>query len=551
MAVESTLLVTVPIEGLLPELQRQLAGARHGSEWDEAALNRIVRHEFDFLGPFTHARVESRDEPGERTDFLILTFRAPEGRDLAKAEQTFQSATIRADRGDARGAQAALRALVAAFPEVAKYRRALGQAHLVLGALELAEDEFLRCLALDPHDADALTLLGNLYYQRGDVEKAIPLYERSLALQPNVYALSNLGGSLAKVGRLPDAIGTLQRAVALDPSYPNAWYGLGLALSEQHDPSHLPEAIRAVDRALEVSAGRREAQQVFEGSQSLVVQLSSAKAAHDVDDAHAQLVTALAVEAESEGMPVRLESEPLHGIDAKIEYGWVHQRPYHRIITSPRPSPSREHHAFHELEHLKLANAARHARRNRWFASSPETMEHATRALGKDLGRVAARGLPKEALASYTQSMIGGLVQQLYNFPIDLLIETRLREAHPDLTELFFSSIYQQLELSARIAQDKAMAEMTPKAVFRANTAMNGAFALWFSEEYPHRTTLAGRFQRTDSWGLSKRLLSMWRHDAASWAPGAELDWVDEWASLLGLTGWYRWVDGNPTDASA
>jgi hypothetical protein len=74
---------------------------------------------------------------------------------------------------------------------------------------------------------------------------------------------------------------------------------------------------------------------------------------------------------------------------------------------------------------------------------------------------------------------------------------------------------------------------------------MNGAFVLWFDAHYPERTDCVVRFSRTDVWPLAKRLYRVWTERAAVWTPGDELEWVDEWASLLGAKDWYQWVDGN------
>ena len=37
---------------------------------------------------------------------------------------------------------------------------------------------------------------------------------------------------------------------------------------------------------------------------------------------------------------------------------------------------------------------------------------------------------------------------------------------------------------------------------------------------------------------------TLWQAAAAQWQPGAELDWVDQWAAVLGLEGWYTWQAG-------
>jgi hypothetical protein len=144
-------------------------------------------------------------------------------------------------------------------------------------------------------------------------------------------------------------------------------------------------------------------------------------------------------------------------------------------------------------------------------------------------------------VATFTDSAFDGLLQQLYNFPVDFLIERRILEAHPELRELVYNSVRRQLETAVRIAEDRQIADLTPKVIFRANTAMNGAFALWLEDTFPRRTEFVQRFQRTQPWTLAKQLYHMWKQDAAVWSPGAEYDWVDSWASMLRLKEWYLW----------
>ena len=199
---DSRAYVFTPLSHLLPPVQQALEEARQPDGWDEQRLNQIIRHEFGFLGPFTAARIE-RGVPSRPPDeeVLVIEFSPPAGRDLVAAERRFGKATTRAQRGEVRQVLEDLKQLVADFPEVAKYHRALGQAHLVLEEHGDAEGELLSSLALDPRDPDALTLLGNLYTKSKAPAKAIPLYERSLQIQRNVYALTNLGAALAETGR--------------------------------------------------------------------------------------------------------------------------------------------------------------------------------------------------------------------------------------------------------------------------------------------------------------------------------------------------------------
>lgn len=581
--------LVLPLRDLLPHVRSLLSEARTPDGWDQARVAAVVAREFDFLGPFIEARVA---RAGELTDvegaaatvmqaasgssssdddefFLVLAFAPPAERDPGAAERTFQRATAQAERGEVKAARRELTRIVSEFPEVAKYHRALGQAHLVLGDFEEAEDEFLRALRLDPRDPDTLTLLGNLYTKRGRPADAIPLYERSLAVARNVFALTNLGAALAETDQAARALAVFREAVAEDAQYPNAWFGLALTVTRLQDLSLVREAVDALDHALAAARERRRAPDVWDNARGLLDSLAVIQAKEEVPAA-AALVRQTLVEHETaagvrDRLPVQLEEAPVQeigGVLAKIEFGWVHRRPYHRLIVGtggargpdgraagPASPPEREHFILHELEHLALATAARDAGTNRWFSSTAEGRAKAARVTAGDVKRLVKQGLPESALGDMVTSATAGLLGQLFNFPIDLLIESRLLERYPEIRELVFFSVRRQLETGARIAEDAQIKRITPGVIWRANTAMNGAMALWLEERFPRRTELTARFQKAspDAWSLAKRLYAAWGADAATWEPGAEYQWVDRWGAMLGLQGWYEWIDGNPS----
>lgn len=538
-------LFVVRLSDLLPAFRAQLEEARTASGWDKVRLHSAIDRTFGFLGAFTDVRIE-RDPQLEFGEILSLEFNPPSNRDVAAAERLFQKTARQAESGRVREALPNLQRLVEEFPEVAKYHRSLGQAYLVLKDFDRAEDSMLRSLSLDPADPDALTLLGNLYTKRKQPAAAIPLYQRSIALQRNVYALNNLGAAYAEIGESDRAVATLREAAQVDPKYPNTWFGLGLALSRQQRLDVMPEAIKALDTCLQVIEQRVRSPEVWDAARGLQDGLIKIQASEEVGLAEKAVRRTLAdIVAEGE-KEVRIEEQALHGLLAKLESGWVHRRPYHRLLVTRGARPEREHHILHELEHLSLIQSAREAQTNRWFVSTAASRSTALRSMAPEIARIERSGIPHDTLIEMTNKSLEGLLGQLFNFPIDLLIETRLHGRHPELRELFFQSLKSQLEVSASIAHYKDLMVATPKQIFRANTAMNGAQALWFEERYPHRTDLVAQFQKTDAWPIARRLYTAWTVDEKSWTPGLEYGWIDNWAEILGLRDWYTWTSGNP-----
>lgn len=537
--------MVVRVGDLQPAFQESVLEAYVDGRWDSSRLEKAVSHEFAFIGPWVSASVTEGDPGVPQNAQITLTFTPPTQRDFNKAEIGFAKATRRADRGDVKGALEELTRLVLTLPEVAKYWTALGQAHLVLENWENSEDALLRSVAIDPLDADSLTLLGNLYVRRGREDRAIELYRRSIQLDQNVYAMTNIGAILANAGQPTEALRVFREAVALDSTYANAWYGLGLTLANQRDVADLPEALDALDRALAIIGERSTAPELWDSSQGLLRQLLSIAAREECSRSEAMLDAVSRGVSSLNGLPVRVEKVSLSGILAKIELGWVHQRHYHRVLVSNHAGIERVHQIRHELEHARLATLARNARVNRWFALSDEAYALARRALLGDLARLGKRGLSELEQEELGRRWIDGVNSQLYNCPIDLLIESTLLREHPDFRELWFYALERQLRIALNIAEDRFIERSTSRIIYKASTSMNGAFAIWFEEHFPRRTDIASRFKRTDTFSTSKRLYESWRVSALNWKPGSEFEWVDAWANILGLKGWYVWTDGN------
>jgi len=115
----------------------------------------------------------------------------------------------------------------------------LGTAYDKLDRFDEVVREMEQALELDPDHADALNYLGYSYADRGiHVEKAVSLTQRAVALKPhNGYYVDSLGWALYKIGRIEEALETMQRAVLLVSDDPVIYEHLGeiLLLKEERD----------------------------------------------------------------------------------------------------------------------------------------------------------------------------------------------------------------------------------------------------------------------------------------------------------------------------
>ncbi len=145
-----------------------------------------------------------------------------------------------------------------------------------------AEAAYQAALDVQPNLLDALLALGRLKRTRLACDEAIALYERAEKVRPTfdgVYGLafclaysqddagavtryqqavkrdptaavawSGLGAALVKVGRTPEGIDALKRAVALEPRMSEPWYMLGMAYRGLGDAVRSKEAFTKAEQ---------------------------------------------------------------------------------------------------------------------------------------------------------------------------------------------------------------------------------------------------------------------------------------------------------------
>ena len=124
---------------------------------------------------------------------------------------------------------------------------AIAVQHHQAGRLHQAEQVYRQILQADPHQADALHLLGVLANQTGHHEAAIELIRQAIAINPLVAPFhNNLGLACRAAGKLGEAIGCYQQALQLRPDYPEAIYNHSLALKDQGKLDEAIDGYRAV-----------------------------------------------------------------------------------------------------------------------------------------------------------------------------------------------------------------------------------------------------------------------------------------------------------------
>jgi predicted O-linked N-acetylglucosamine transferase (SPINDLY family) len=128
--------------------------------------------------------------------------------------------------------------------------------HHQRGQLGQAEAIYRQILAVQPHHADALQLLGLIAIQSGRNDVGAELIRKAIDLAPNIPAYHcNLGIALAGAGRLDESIDAYRSAIQLNPEYAEAYTNLGNAHRNQ---GRFLEAETEYRRALALGSDRWE-----------------------------------------------------------------------------------------------------------------------------------------------------------------------------------------------------------------------------------------------------------------------------------------------------
>lgn len=105
-----------------------------------------------------------------------------------------------------------------------------GRFHWRRGELELAEESFRNVVEVTPDNFHGFSDLGGILLQAGKTEEARAAFERSLAIQPNLPALANLGTLAYREDDFETATKHYRAALAISDTNHRLWGNLGGAL---------------------------------------------------------------------------------------------------------------------------------------------------------------------------------------------------------------------------------------------------------------------------------------------------------------------------------
>ncbi|MGC8765528.1 MAG: tetratricopeptide repeat protein [Brevinematia bacterium] len=114
-------------------------------------------------------------------------------------------------------------------------RRRLAEIYMKFNQLEEAQKEYIILSKIEPHNAEYLYQIGNIFYLRGMREQAISYLDKAMKSGKNsadVYFL--MGKIYYEVSRPNEALAILTNCVKLDPKHSEAHYYIGLILKSMN-----------------------------------------------------------------------------------------------------------------------------------------------------------------------------------------------------------------------------------------------------------------------------------------------------------------------------
>ena len=492
-----------------------------------------LREIYGYLGPDLTVEVTG--------DTVTLTLPEPHPFAQGEADRQTKRAQRAAEKGNYAAAIGAYEEVLRVLPAQSQVRRDLAMAHMETDNAAAARTEVVRALRLNPEDPWAYLLLGNIALRFGDDRtRALSYFRRAYRLAPDdLYILNSYGALCGREGDLAEAETLFERALTLDPGFPNARHGLALVYDRQGRSQDAEAQLRELFSRPRSSDIRAEP--VYAQGSDLYLKIQ-----HDLAQANFTLfMDRLRGESEdlgrATGYPIRWQEMPKLEVAARAELAWMHGRSEHIVRYRTTDEAILPHRIAHELEHIRLIYEARTTDRNRLFASTPATLEHARRLVGQDRRKLRAQGLPETAIDQYLEMVTRGLTSQVFNNPLDMVIETRVRQRYDYLYPSQFVSLHDTQGEALQALVDRSIREQAPQVIWEANVTMNVAFALFTDGLFAGFTDYAAPYRTERQFNQGRKLFQLWQKRAPTLRSGDEYDLVDAFASILGLRDWFVW----------
>ncbi|MCX5870522.1 MAG: tetratricopeptide repeat protein [Deltaproteobacteria bacterium] len=420
---------------------------------------RLIKESYGFLSSSLDVSI--------RDGLAVIELKEERSARANNVQKTFQKGIREAQQGDYRKAIKTFTKVLEIIPNHVDARRNLAMAHLELGNVAKAKEHLEECLKLDPANAWSFVLLGNIYAKH---ERNQPVaefyYEAGLTTSPNDNILLNNYAALQmEQGNSVKAKELFERALAADSSYPNTYYGLAYLHQINREPA---AAIAILDRLFDrPKSSDMRSEPVYRNARALYLELSEELARQD-----GTRLMGLIQEKKSEleraaGQRISIEEDnSLEYVSAVAQMAWKHGRDEHRIRYRMKSEAVTPHLVAHELEHIVLEQQARAGGRNLFFVTTAETRTAAVHSVASHVSKLQQQGYAEKNITEVILQLIHGLCSQIFNCPLDMVVEHNLFAKYPELQRSQFVSLHQMYQEALKTFTSPEIKKLTPPPYF-------------------------------------------------------------------------------------
>jgi tetratricopeptide (TPR) repeat protein len=502
----------------------------------------IIKNSYGFLSSSIEVTIED--------NLALIRLKEGKPEEINSALKTFQKAVNEAKKGEYSQAIKHFRTVIDVIPHHVDARRNLAMAYLEAGNITKAKEHLTECLQLDPNNIWTYVLLGNIYAKHeNNLDVGVFYYEKGVSINPqDNILLNNYAALKMEQGKVTDAKELFEKALAADPSYPNAYYGLALLHKTMGSPDL---ALQILDKLYDQPKSQDiRSDTVYQHAHALYLELNKHVAEETYDQLMASIMGQKIRVEEQTGYPIQIvEDNTLEYVSAISQMAWKHNRDKHIIRYRKRIPAMTPHLIAHELEHIVLEQSARNAGRNRVFMTTANTREHAIKVISDHILKLKRQGYPEDKIMKVILEIIHGICNQLFNCPLDMFVEYSLYEKYENMRSSQFVSLNQLHQEALQVLRNKEISRLTPPLIFRANIALNCATALFVDYLFKGGTEYASSYKTSEVFKTGKLFFDIWKGRLDSFQPGDEYEIVDEYANLLKLRNWYEWKNDFPTPA--
>ena len=453
---------------------------------------------------------------------------------IAGREKLYREALADCTKGRFEEAKLKLLRLIEEDPTHSEYHRLLGQVWSELGDANEAIDHLIDALRWDPKNTYALTMMGNIWARdKDDMETALRYYRSALEKDPYDHvALNNIATQYLIKRDWSNAREWFDKALAVEPTYPNALHGIAVVCLQ------LGDMRRAFDAAIACLKNNPKKDELYHRTLTLAMDtglnLISRPDGQSLVDKEAGLLGDLT------GTPIRIEADQNIPTKAKIEYAEVYDRQEHLVKYRP-DSPAVEHLQLHELYHLRFATKARAEGTNELFVVKSSHKEAFMRTMTPAGVKLRKEGFTEESILQYLTMIFEGLNRQVFNAPIDLFIEWEMYHDHPDFRPFQFMSLAALVQEAVQATTDKRIVGHSPADVLSKSKVYSLTLALLWKELYGVDRMLD--FKPTPlEMRMAEQFYDEFKEYRDDRQPAEEYEVLQHWADDLKLSSYFTLV---------